>query len=142
MYPLCFTPDKNVSLQDVSKIMRNRFEDTKYSPDDIGRNDMRVIGTDTALSASIVQVFPNLPAEMSCVSWISSGPQVYGVFVPVSNDCINVSESYGADQPADEKEVFDTENYSYYVFKDLCTRCVGPENHKIYGEQCCFKMVD
>lgn len=134
MYPLCFTPDKNVSLQDVSKIMRNRFEDTKYSPDDTGRNDMRVIGTDTALSASIVQVFPNLPAEMSCVSWISSGPQVYGVFVPVSNDCINVSESYGADQPADEKEVFDTENYPYYVFKDLCTRCVRPENHKIYGE--------
>lgn len=134
MYPLCFTPDKNVSLQDVSKIMKNRFEDTKYSPDETGRKDMRVIGTDTALSASILQVFPDLPAEMSCVSWISSGPQVYGVFVPLSNDCINASESYGAVQPADEKEVFNTENYPYYVFKDLCTRCVGPENHKIYGE--------
>lgn len=134
MYPLCFTPDKNVSVQDVAKIMRNRFEDTKYSPDETGRKDMRVIGTDTALSCHIVQIFPDLPAEMSCVSWVSSGPEIYGVFVPVSNDCINVSESYGANQPADEKEVFDTETYPYYVFKDLSTRCTGPENHKIYGE--------
>ena len=79
-------------------------------------------------------MFPNLPAEMSCVSWISSGPPVYGVYVPISNDCINVSEAYGANQPANESEVFDTDKYPYYVFKNLCTRCLGPENYKIYGE--------
>jgi hypothetical protein len=56
------------------------------------------------------------------------------VFVPVSNDCINVSDAYGANQPANEKGVFDTDKYPYYVFKDLCTRCVGPENYKIYGQ--------
>ena len=77
MYPLCFTLDKNVSLQDVSQIMRNRYNGTVFSPDGTGRIDMRVIGTDTALSTHIIQVFPNLPAEMSCVSWVSSGPAVY-----------------------------------------------------------------
>ena len=132
-YPLCFTPEKDVSLQDVSQILRNRFEGTKYSPDETGRIDMRVIGTDTALSAHMMQVFPDLPAEMSCVSWVSCGPPVYGVFVPVSNDCINVSDAYGANQPAKDKGVFDT-NYPYYLFKELCTRCVGQENYKIYGE--------
>lgn len=134
MYPLCFAPDKNVSLEDVSKLMRNRYEDTKYSPDETGRIDMRVIGTDAALSAHIIQIFSALPAEMSCVSGVSSGPQVYGVFVPLSNDCINVSDAYGADQPVKDKDVFDTDNYPYYVFKDLCTHCVGSENYKIYGE--------
>jgi dipeptidase len=95
---------------------------------------MRVIGSDTTLSAHMIQIFPNLPAEMSCVSWVSCGPPVYGVYIPVSNDCINVSEAYGANQPANESGVFDTDNYPYYVFKDLCTRCVGPENYKIYGQ--------
>ena len=134
MYPLCFSPDKKVSAQDVCHIFRNRYEGTTYSPDETGRIDMRVIGSDTTLSAHVVQVFPDLPAEMSCVSWISSGPPVYGVFVPVSNDCVNVSDAYGANQPADDMDVFDTDKYAYYVFKDLCTRCVGPDNYKVYGE--------
>lgn len=134
MYPLCFTPDKNVSLQDVSQIMRNRYNGTVFSPDETGRIDMRVIGTDTALSTHIIQVFPNLPAEMSCVSWVSSGSAVYGVFVQISNDCVNVSEAYGANQPANETGVLDTDTYPYYTFKDLNTRCVGPNNYKIYGK--------
>ena len=134
MYPLCFAPDKKVSAQDVTQIYRNRYEGTKYSPDEAGRIDTRVIGTETTLSAHVIQIFPNLPAEMSCISWVSCGPPVYGVFVPLSNDCINVSDAYGANQPEKEKDVFDTENYPYYVFKDLCTRCAGPENYKIYGQ--------
>ena len=133
-YPLCFAPDKKVSLEDVSQIYRNRYEGTKYSPDETGRIDMRVIGTDTTLSAHIMQIYPNLPSEMSCVSWISCGPPVYGVFVPMSNDCINVSDAYGANQPVKDKEVFDADKYPYYVFKDICTRCVGPDNYKIYGK--------
>ena len=134
MYPLCFTPDYNVSLQDVCQILRNRYEGTKYSPDETGRTDTRVIGTDTALSAHVIQVFSNLPSEMSCVSWVSSGPPVYGVFVPLSNDCINVSDAYGANQPAEEKGVFDTDKYPYYVFKELCNRCIGPDHYEIYGQ--------
>ena len=134
IYPLCFTPDKDVSLEDVCQILRNRYEGTKYSPDETGRMDTRVIGTETALSAHVMQVFPNISAEMSCVSWVSCGPPVCGVFVPVSNDCINVSEAYGTDQPANDTGVFDSNNYSYYVFKELCTRCVGIDNYKIYGK--------
>ena len=134
MYPLSFSPDKKVSLHDVSRIYRDRYEGTIYSPDEAGRKDVRVIGTDTTLSAHIIQVFPNLPADMSCVSWVCSGPPVYGVYVPVSNDCINVSEAYGANQPVNESGMFDTDHYPYYVFKDLCTRCVGPDNHKVYGK--------
>lgn len=134
VYPLCFTPDQNVSMKDVCEIMRNRFNGTEYSPDETRRFDMRVVGTDTALSTHIIQVYPDLPADMSCITWYSCGPALYGVFVPFSNDCINVSEAYGADQPAKDKKVFDTEHYPYYVFKDLSTRCVGPDNYKIYGE--------
>ena len=134
MYPLCFTPDNKVSVHDVCQILRNRYEGTKYSPDETGRNDTRPIGTDATLSAHVLQVFPDLPAEMSCISWVSCGPSIYGVFVPVSNDCINVSAAYGANQPAEDVGVFDTDKYSYYVFKELCNRCIAPENYENYGK--------
>ncbi len=134
MYPLAFTPDKKVSVQDVAHILRDRYEGTPYSPDEAGRNDTRAIGSDETLSAHIIQVFSNLPSEMSCVSWISCGPPVYGVFVPVSNDCVNVSEAYGANQPANDTGVFDTGHYPYYVSKGLCTQCMGPDNYNVYGK--------
>lgn len=134
MYPLCFTPDNDVSVQKVCQILRNRFDGTKYSPDETSRIDMRVIGSETTLSAHAIQVFPDLPAEMSCVSWVSCGPPEHGVFVPLSNDCKNVSEAYGANQPANEKNNMDTEHYPYYVFKDLNTRCTGPEKYEDYGD--------
>ncbi|MBR0058498.1 MAG: C69 family dipeptidase [Methanobrevibacter sp.] len=133
MYPLSFTPDNKVSLEDVAHVLRDRYEGTQYSPDEAGKNDSRAIGSDETLSAHIIQIFPNLPAEMSCVSWVSSGPPVYGVFVPVSNDCVNVSEAYGANQPASDMGVFDAEHYPYHVFKGLCTRCMGPDHYKDYG---------
>jgi len=132
-YPLCFIPDESVSLQDVMEIIRNRYEGTEYSPDETGRTDMRVIGTDTALSVHIAQIYPELPADMSCVTWESTAPALYGVFVPVSNAAVEISEPYSRNQPAEEAGIFDTENYPYYRFKELTTLCVEENAYKIYG---------
>ena len=133
-YPLCFTPDKKVSVENVFSIMRNRYEGTEFSPDETGRTDIRVIGTDTAMSVHVVQVYPSLPPAVSCVTWESSGPAVYGVFVPVSNGCRKVSSAYGANQPKEDAVIFDIDNYPYYVMKGLAALCVGPENNTIYGQ--------
>lgn len=130
-YPLLFSPNNQVSLQDVMEIMRNRFEGTEYDVDATGRVDMRVIGTDTSLSTHILQIYPNVPADMSCVTWASLGPPLCGIFVPVSNFCTGISEDFGRNQPADEKSIFDTEHYPYYAFKELCT--LGLVDYKVYG---------
>ena len=132
-YPLCFDPGQKVSLQDVMQIIRNRFEGTEYAPDEKRRTDMRVIGTDTALSVHIAQIYPDLPASRSCVTWESAGPAIYGVFVPVSNAVTSISEPYNANQRAGDKGTFDTERYPYYAFKALCTLCVEPNCCKTYG---------
>ncbi|MBR3672644.1 MAG: C69 family dipeptidase [Spirochaetia bacterium] len=133
MYPLCFKPDKKVSLQDVCAILRNRYEGTEYNPDATGRIDMRVIGTDTAMSVHVLQVYPDMPADMACVTWESTGPAIYGVFVPVSNASLSVNEAYGRDQPASEFGRFDAEHYPYYAFKELSTLCVGHDSYEAYG---------
>lgn len=133
-YPLTFTPDQKVSLTDVCRLMRNRFEGTDYDPDRYDRTDSRVIGTDTALSVHVLQVYPELPAEMACVTWESTGPAVYGIFVPVSNAMTAIKSAYGKDQPAEEKGIFDTEHYPYYAYKGLCTLCVERSACQTYGE--------
>ena len=132
-YPLCFIPDHPVSLADVCALLRNRFDGTKYDPDETGRIDMRVIGTDTAMSVHALQVYPELPEYMSCVTWESTGPALYGVFVPVSNAAASVSEAYGKDQPAQEAGIFDWEHYPYYAFKALTTLCVDRDKCRTYG---------
>lgn len=132
-YPACFTPDKPVSARDAMEFMRNRYEGTPYSPDETGRTDMRVIGTDTALSVHVMQVYPQLPTEMSTVLWECSGPCVYGVFVPVSNACTKVSEVYAGNQPIEEDGTFDAEHYPYYTMKGLTTLCVEKDEYKVYG---------
>ena len=134
LYPLCFEPDHPVPVQEVMEIMRNRFEGTPYSPDETGRTDMRVIGTDTALSVHVVQIWHDLPADLCAITWESTGPAVYGVFVPVSNAALSVSEPYARNQSADEAMVFDTAAYPYYRFKALCTMCVEAEDRPVYGE--------
>ena len=134
LYPLCFAPDEKVSLLDVMEIMRNRYEGTEYSPDETGRTDMRVIGTDTALSVHIAQIYPELPADMSCVTWESTGPALYGVFVPVSNAATSISAPYARSQTADEAGIFDTQLYPYYRFKELNTLGVEKNAYKIYGQ--------
>ena len=132
-YPLCFVPDEKVSLTGAFDIMRNRYEGTRYDPDKTGRKDMRVIGSDTSMSVHVVQVYPELPADMSNVIWECTGPAPYGVFVPVSNAVTSVDSAYGKNQPTGEAGNFDVANYPYYAFKGLNTQCMGPDNYEIYG---------
>ena len=65
---------------------------------------MRVIGTDTALSVHIAQIYPDLPVDISCITWESTGPAIYGVFIPVSNGALSISEPYNRNQSSDTKK--------------------------------------
>ena len=134
LYPLTFAADEKVSFKDVTDIIRNRFEGTEFSPDETGKNDARVIGTDTAMSVHVLQIYPDLPEEICAVTWECTGPAVYGVFVPVSNACDEVADAYGRNQPAQEKDDynFPTELYPWYAIKELNT--IGMLNPERYGQ--------
>lgn len=130
-YPLLFHPEDKVSLQTVMEIMRNRYEGTKYSPDETGRIDMRVIGTDTALSVHIVQMDPSLPPALAGTTWVSLAPAVCGVFVPMNILCTGPSEAYGANQPAGSYGRFESDRYPWFAFKELNTLCLT--DYRVYG---------
>lgn len=129
-YPLTFAPEEKVSLKEVMDAIRNRYEGTEFDPDATGRTDMRVIGTDTAMSVHILQIHPELPVDRNSTIWVSVAPAPYGVFVPVNNVCSGVSEAYGANQPSAEAGQFDTD-YPWFVMKALNTLCM--QDIPVYG---------
>ena len=131
-YPLAFAPDNKVSLQTVMEILRNRYEGTEYSPDETGRKDMRVIGTDTSMSVHIVDMNPNLPPAIAGTTWVCLAPAVYGVFVPLNILCSEPSDAYAANQPEGMLYQFESDKYPYYTYKELNTLCLT--DYKIYGE--------
>ena len=131
LYPLTFTPENRVSLQTVMELMRNRYDGTEYSPDETGRKDMRVIGTDTSLSVHIVQLYSDLPPAIAGTTWISLAPAVYGVFVPLNILCSGPSDSYAANQPESRLNRFESDTYPWFTFKELNTLCLT--DYKIYG---------
>jgi dipeptidase len=130
-YPLTFAPDNKVSLQTVMEILRNRYEGTEYSPDETGRKDMRVIGTDTSMSVHIVDMNPNLPPAIAGTTWVCLAPAIYGVFVPLNILCSEPSESYAANQPEGMLYRFESDKYPYYTYKELNTLCLT--DYKTYG---------
>ncbi len=133
LYPLCFIPDQPVTVIEVMDIMKNQYQGTEYCPGETGRIDMRVIGTNTALSTHIVQIYPDLPADRSCVLWESSGPSAYGVFVPFSNAALSISDPYSRNQSAEDVGVFDLEQYPYYRFKAISTMVSENDDYDAYA---------
>ena len=85
------------------------------------------------MSVHIVQIDPRLPEQMSCVTWESTAPALYGVFVPVSNAVTKISDAYSRNQPAEEAGQFDTGIYPWFTFKALNTLCVEKNAQQAYG---------
>ena len=127
VYPLTFKPENKVSLTDVMNLLRNRYEGTPYCPDTTGRTDMRVIGTDTAMSVHVLETYPDLPADMAVVTWLSTAPAAFGCFVPVSVCEDAIDPAYGSNQSAEEYGNFDFEHYAYYAMKAINTLVLTDE---------------
>ena len=130
-YPLAFSPENRVSLQAVMELMRNRYEGTPYSPDETGRKDMRVIGTDTSMSVHIVHLRPDLPPALAGTAWICMAPAPYGVFVPLNILCAEPSDAYAANQPEENLYRFESDLYPWFTFKELNTLCLT--DYTVYG---------
>ena len=106
------------------ELVRNRYEGTPYSPDEAGRVDVRVIGTDTSMSVHVVQLDPDLPPAIAGTTWVSLAPAVYGVFVPMNILCTEPSDAYAANQPEDRLNQFESDQYPWFTFKELNTLCL------------------
>ncbi len=127
-YDLFYSPDKNVSISDVMALFRYRFEGTDFCPDETGKDDVRVIATETTAEAHIIQVYDKLPAEVSAVTWLCMANAEHAVYLPISSLVTGASEAF-------TKDVL---TYGYddtaasCIFKQLCT--LSEQDRKLFGQ--------
>ncbi len=110
--PLFFLADEEISVIDVMNYYRDRYEGTKYE----GSN-MRPISTETSGTVHITQVFPDAPAGMDGINWVSMGCAKFITFVPIVSSVNSVSPEY-CDVPT-----YYQYDSAYFTFKKLNTLC-------------------
>lgn len=118
-YPLFYAPDEKVGLEDVFEVFRNRFEGTQWSPDETGRVDQRVIGTETQAMSHAIEVFSDVPAEIACVSWQSMANAEHSIYLPVSSLVTATADAYAYD-PEQDEITYNTDMASV-CFQRLCS---------------------
>lgn len=128
-YPLFYAPDEKVGLEDIFELFRNRFEGTQWAPDETGRVDQRVIGTETQAMSHVIQVFDGVPAEISCVSWQCMANAEHSVYLPVSGLITDTAAAY-AYNPDHEEIIYDPDMASV-CFQRLCS--LAEQDREYYG---------
>ena len=83
-YDVFFTPDEKVSIEQAFAFFRNRFEGTAYDLADADNSeDYWGINNQAVANASIVQIFDDVPAQLSSVIWTTPGNPTASPFVPI-----------------------------------------------------------
>lgn len=113
-YPLFYKPDQKVSLNDIIGLYRNRYEGTKYDMLVAGNEAMRPIAVSTTPETHIIQIFDDLPAQYSSVTWLAMGGGEHAPFLPVWSGVQSVHEGYAVDGQTYNP------NSLYWSFKQIC----------------------
>jgi len=99
-YPLFFRPDSKIDVATVKKVFRDRYDGTRYNPEESGCNMYRTIADEAQEEIHIIEVYDNLPAPMSCVAWLCLSEAAHAPFVPVSSNITSCSKYYGYESQA------------------------------------------
>ena len=113
-YPLLYTPDEKVSLADVMAIYRDRYQDTALDVTVAGQEGNRAIAVSTTPETHIVQIYSDLPAACSAVTWVALGGGEHSVFLPEFSGVTETAPAYSMDAPTY------TEGSAYWAFKRVC----------------------
>lgn len=126
-YPLFFKPEKQVALQDVFRIFRDRYEGTEYCPTVNKDPHLRCIGDEGQGMVHVIEVYSDLPAEMRCVTWLTLSESAFAPFVPVSNAITSCNPVYRHEMT---RYAYDPEA-APLVYKRLNALCA--QNRSLYG---------
>lgn len=115
-YNYFYQPAEKVTLKQVFEMTRSRYEGTEFNPDEYDHVGMRVIGIERQVNCNAIEVYSDLPAEMSCVTWACMANAEHSVYLPMSNLITAVSEDYSYVPAKDGVDLALT----HFHFKRLC----------------------
>lgn len=99
------------------------------------RPDIRVIGVERQVNCSAIEIYDDLPAAMSAVTWTTLANAEHSVYLPLSNLITDVAEAFDH-----TPEGFTSDSYGYDLsyahthFKRLCA--LSEQDREHYGTAC------
>lgn len=130
----CFhRPSRKLGAADIAAFMRYRYAGTPWDPDANDRNDVRVIGTENSMSAHVLEVRGDLPAERAVTAWVAFGPPEHCPYLPIASCAGKVDEAYSRDH-TDPKTCYSRyvpELYAADAFRRLAALCA--QDRECYG---------
>lgn len=80
-------PTRKITIEDVNDVLSSHYQDTPYDPygkqgDEQTRKTFRPIGINRNGHLSILQIRPNVPAEIAGVQWLAYSSQPFNTMVP------------------------------------------------------------
>ena len=96
-FPLCFAPERPVGALDVMELFRDRFEGTEYCPEETGRRDWRVLGSESTCTSHVLCVSDRAPEAAASVGWFSLGNAEHSVYLPLSSLVTELDEAFKRD---------------------------------------------
>ncbi len=103
-YDVFFKPDKKVRIAEAFDFFRNRYEGTPYDLADDDNALYYGINNQYVSGASVIQIFDDVPAEMSTVFWTAPANPTATPFIAIPFLADNLPEEIGTDV---EEERFD-----------------------------------
>ena len=128
-FPLVYEPARKLGVKDVFDAMRTRYEGTEWCPEETGRDDVRVIGTESQSSSHVIALRDDLPDERCITVWTCLGPAEHGVYLPLSNAITATDEDFARDR-TEVRERF-LPDLACDAFRRLAALC--QTNRKLYG---------
>ena len=135
-YPLLYTPDEKVTLQDVFEVYRCRYEGTPYDLSLEGQEGNRAIAVSTTPDTHIIQLFDDMPADCAALTWLALGGGEHSVFIPEFSAVTQLPEAYSVDAPQ-----YDADS-AYWAFKKICA--LADQDRALYnpGVQAYWKLQE
>ena len=96
-FPLCFAPERPVGPLDVMELFRDRFEGTEFCPEETGRRDWRVLGSESTCTSHVLCVSGDMPEAAACTGWFSLANAEHSVYLPMNSLVTELEEAYTRD---------------------------------------------
>ena len=109
IYPLCFQPDRLISLEEILAFCGDRFDGSSYDMMLEENKGCFPAGDDYQAHAHVIELIPELPDNCCYIQWLSMGNARYSPFVPAFSGITDTERHYKYDSAANGSE-----DYSWY----------------------------
>ena len=126
-FPVYTVAEKPMTISDFRKAFRYHYDNTEHDPylHSNGKEPYRPVGIFRTTQTHLLQVRPNLPKEIGCVSYVAIGMSDLGVFLPLYQGVKSYPATYKMGNSHSDNQS------AYWKFRKVMT--LGMVNYNAYA---------